>query len=164
MTNALVRMLLVALMVCGPIAPAMAEDPLMAYEIVIRTKAKTKGAKGQYSEAVDLNFEHGGRFYGPDGITHGGWTQNGKKLTLQLPDSDVEDLLEITAAAEFGHALELVSVMSARGKAKLKTPKGGGRRSIKGTLKIEGLMNAPGLGLFNVKFRLAMKFEGIEKP
>lgn len=162
-TNALVSVLLVCVMLFGPVAPVMAIAPTITYRIDLSVKAKAKGAKGRYFETVELAFYPNGTFTTND-ITAGTWTGDAKKIALSLPDSDVEYLVETVAAGELGVALQFVSVTSIKGKAKVKVPKGGGLKSIKGTLKIKGVLNAPGLGLFGVKFQIAMKFSGVEKP
>lgn len=157
----LVRVLLVGAVLCGPIAPAFAPPASTTFRVDVTTKAKAKGAKGRYSETIDIVFYGDGTFTTED-INAGTWTGAGKKLTLHVPDSDIGYLVGTVAADELGVDLQFVSVTSMKGTAKLKTPKGGGPRSIKGTLKIKGLLNAPGLGLFNIKFTLSLKFAGPE--
>ena len=157
----LVRVLLVGAVLCGPIAPAFAPPASTTFRVDLSTKTKAKGAKGRYFETIDIVFYGDGTFTTKD-INAGTWADDGKKLTLHVPDSDVGYLVGTVAADELGVDLQFVSVTSMKGKAKLKTPKGGGARSIKGTLKIKGLLNAPGLGLFNIKFTLSLKFAGPE--
>ena len=163
-TNTLVRVLLVGLMLCGPIAPAFAPPPPpTTYMVGVDVKAKAKGAKGKYFQSTDIVFYQSGVFTTND-IAAGTWTGDGKKMVLHLPDSDVEYLVETVAAGQLGEALEFVSVTSIKGKATVKQGKGAAPSFVKGKVKIKGLLNAPGLGLFNVKFQIAMKFSGIEKP
>jgi len=149
----LFRTLLCGVLACVLVCPdAFAETEV--YAIAIMTKAKTKGAKGTYvDEGIILTFNNDGTFT-TDDIAAGTWTAKGTKRTLNLAYSDIETLVETIAAAELGTALELVSVKSVKGKAKVKG------NAIKGSLKLKGIMNAPGLGLSGVKFSLSMKFVG----
>ena len=145
-------------MLCGVLAcvlvcpDAFAVAP-QTYTISIASKAKAKGAKGKYFDTVTLTFFDDGTFT-TDDIAAGTWTGDAKKRVLQIAFSDIETLVETIAAAELGVALELVSVKSVKGKAKLKGT------TIKGKLKIKGVINAPGLGLFGAKFSISMKFVG----
>ena len=148
------RTLLCGVLACVLVCPDALAAP-ESYVIIITTKAKTKGTKGTYlDEGTILTFNDGGTFT-TDDIAAGTWTAKGTKRTLNIAYSDIETLVETIAAAELGAALELVSVKSVKGKAKVKG------NAIKGSLKLKGVMNAPDLGLFGVKFKLTIKFVGI---
>jgi len=150
----LFRTLLCGVLACVLVCPdASAFVGTESYVIAIVTKAKTKGAKGTFFDMVTLTFNDDGSFT-TDDIAAGTWTGDAKKRVLQVAFSDIETLVETIAACELGIALELVSVKSVKGKAKLKG------NAIKGKLKIKGVINAPGLGLFGAKFSISMKFVG----
>jgi len=150
----LLRTLLCGVLACVLACPdAFAVAPAELYTISIVTKAKAKGAKGTYFDTVTLAFFDNGTFT-TDDINAGTWTGDEKKRALQVAFSDIETFIETIAADELGITLDVVSVTSQKGKAKLKG------NTIKGSLKVKGIVNAPGLGLLGVKFKLTIKFVG----
>ena len=148
----LIRTLLCGVLACVLVCPAAFAETEV-YAISILTKAKAKGAKGTYFDAVTLTFFDNGTFT-TDDINAGTWTGDEKKRVLQVAFSDIETLIETIAATELGIALDVVSVKSQKGKAKVKG------NTIKGSLKVKGVVDAPGLGLFGAKFSLSIKFVG----
>ena len=151
----LLRMGLVVALVAVLAAPAVAAAQVFNIDLAIKVKAK--GVKARYFETATLTFLGDGTFT-TDDIKAGTWTGDERKRVLQIALADIETLIEEVAAAELGTTLELVSVRSQKGKAKIK------RGIIKGSLKIKGIVDAPDLGLFGVKFSLMIKFTGSTPP
>ncbi|MFH1730090.1 MAG: hypothetical protein ABIF82_00385 [Planctomycetota bacterium] len=148
----LFRTLLCGLLACVLVCPA-AFAATETYAIAIVTKAKAKGGKGTYFDTVTLTFFDNGTFT-TDDINAGTWTGDEKKRVLQVAFSDIETLVETIAADELGIAVDLVSVASVKGSAKVKGD------TIKGSLKVKGVVDVHDEALFGVKFSISIKFAG----